>query len=481
MIARRLPPALLGLLLAAGCASVGPSYEAPGTDLPGGWRDRPSSGLRSGPADLAGWWRRFEDPVLDHLVERAVLDGLELREAVARVRAARALRGIAAADRWPTIDAAATFDKREESENTALGNLVEDADLYRAGFDAAWEIDLFGRVRRSVEAADASLQATVEEARDVRVTLAAETALRYVEYRAFQRRIAIARDTVALQGETVAIAQARFDAGLTGERDLAQARTGLETTRARVPTLEIGLRAAENRLSVLVGAPPGAFAEALGPARPIPVPPREIAVGLPADLLRRRADVRRAERDLAAETARIGVAEADLYPRITLLGQIGIAAEDTGDLAEPDSRFSVIGPSLRWNLFDGGRIRNRVSAQEARAEEALLRWQRTVLRALEEAENAMTVFVREQERMGFLLAAAADGRRAVELSRAQYGEGLADFQVVLDAERVFSGLVDDAARSEADVAAGLIALYKALGGGWDDPAAAAPDAEHAAD
>jgi len=468
---RRPAGAMLAAVL-AGCAAVGPSHEAPRADLPAAWREGPGAGLVQGPADLAGWWRRFRDPVLDHLVERAVEQGLELREAVARVRAARALRGVAAADRWPTVDAALSYEKRGESENTAMGAFAEDADVWKAGFDASWEVDLWGRVRRSVEAADAEIDAAVEEARDVRVTLAAETALRYVELRAFQRRLAIAREVVALQEESLSLARARFDAGLSGERDVAQASTGVETTRARVPALEAGLRAAENRLAVLLGSPPGTLAEALAEPRPIPVPPADVAVGLPADLLRRRADVRRAERTLAAETARIGVEEADLWPRLSLLGRLGVEAEEASDLHEGGSVVSGIGPSLRWNLFDRGRIRGRVDAQDARAEEARLRWERTVLRALEEAENAMTGFVREQQRLRSLRAAVADGGRTVELARTQYREGLVDFQVVLDAERVYADLGDDAARSEADVSSNLIALYKALGGGWEPEAPA---------
>jgi NodT family efflux transporter outer membrane factor (OMF) lipoprotein len=229
----------------------------------------------------------------------------------------------------------------------------------------------------------------------------------------------------------------------------------------------VGLRAAENRLAVLLGETPGALTAELTPERAVPVPPRSVAVGVPADLLRRRADVRRAERELAAEHARIGVAEGDLYPRLTLLGNIGFAAEETSNLFERPSLEYGYGPSLRWNLFDGGRLRNRVAAQEARTEQAFARWERTVLNALEETENAMTAFVREQERRDSLQRAATEARRAVELTRTQYSEGLSDFQNVLVLERSVTVLEDDLVASDATIATELVTLYKALGGAWE--------------
>jgi outer membrane protein TolC len=234
------------------------------------------------------------------------------------------------------------------------------------------------------------------------------------------------------------------------------------------------MRAAENRLAVLLGVPPGTLDAGLGDPAPIPVPPASVAAGAPADLLRRRADVRRAERLLAAETALVGVAEADLLPRLSILGRIGVEAEGPKGLLESGADVFGIGPSLRWNLFDGGRARGRVGAREARAEQALVRWERAVLRALEEAENARTALLRGRDRRRSLAEAAAGAARAVDLARAQYGEGLADFQVVLDAERVRADLQDDLALSEADLAGSAVALYKALGGGWE--AAAGEDA-----
>ncbi len=467
-------------LLAASCGAVGPDHEAPDAELPPAWHEGPGSGLAPGTAELAAWWQRLEDPVLDGLVERAVSQGLDLRAALARVSEARALRGVAAADRWPTLDGVALFERRGQSENTPFGVFEQDTEIYTLGLDASWEVDLWGRVRRSVEAADADLEASVEDARDVAVSVAAETALAYVDLRAFQARLAIARTNVSLQEQTLDLVRTRVESGLVGERDVAQAATNVETTRSRVPSLEFGLRAAENRLAVLVGLPPGTLAAELSEVRPIPLPAADVAVGVPADLLRRRADVRRAERVLAAETARIGVAEGDLYPRLELLGSIGLASDGSSELFEDESNFFGLGPSVRWNLFDAGRLRNRARAQDARAEQALVAWESTVLTALEETENAMTAFVREQARRSSLGEAAGQARRARELAQTQYREGLSDFQTVLDSERELAALEDDLAVSDAAITTSLVALYKALGGGFEhEPLASAiAKAEH---
>jgi len=464
-------------LVAAGCAVVGRDHVPPKAaeaGVPPAWREEPGRGLAAGEPDLAAWWTRLGDPVLDRLVERAVSQGLDLRAAVERVREARALRAAAAGGYYPTIDATASSEHLRESENTPFGEFAPETNIHALGFDAAWEIDLWGRVRRSVEAADADLGAEVEDARAVAVSVAAETAFAYVELRAFQRRIEIANTNVSLQEQTLALVRSRFDAGLVGERDVAQAQTIVETTRSQIPELEVGRRVAENRLAVLLGLAPGALAAELGEARPIPLPAVEVAVGVPADLLRRRPDVRRAERLLASEVARIGVAEGDLYPRLTLIGSLGISADGTADLFDADSRYGSFGPSLRWNIFDGGRIRALVDAQDARAEQARIAWQSAVLAALEEAENAMTAFLREQARRTSLGAAAGHARLAVELAQTQYTEGISDFQVVLISERALADLEDDLAQSDARITTSLVALYKALGGGFEhDPLAAA--------
>ena len=461
----RPPSALAALLLLAGCSAVGPDYAAPEPALPPRWHE---PGFEPGAPELADWWRQLDDPLLDELVARATRRNPDVREALGRLRQARALRGVARSELYPTVDATASWQRRGESENTPLGEFVPDTDEHSVGLDASWELDLWGRVRRSVEAADADLDAVLEDTRAVAVSVAAEVALAYVDLRAFQRRLAIARQNVALQEQTLELVEGRFGAGLVGESDVAQARTNAATTRSRVPALEAGARAAENRLAVLLGEPPGTLADELAGEGAIPVPPLAIAVGVPADLLRRRADVRRAERELAAETARIGVAAGDLYPRLTLFGEVGLAADELAELAEGRSTFFGFGPALRWNLFDAGRLRDLVTAQEARADQALARWERSVLLALEETENALSAFVREQLTRAALLEAASQARLAVELARTQYTEGLSDFQTVLVSERALSELEDDLASSDAAITTNLVVLYKALGGGWDE-------------
>lgn len=473
-------PATLALSLSAllaACAAVGPDYEAPVFDSPASFAAPADavaapSALVAAPADLADWWQRLGDAELTALVERALERGLDVRAALARLDEARALRGVAAGERLPSLDARLGYEHKRESENTPFGSFAPETDIHSLGLDAAWEVDLWGRVRRAVEAADRDLEAGVEDTHAAAVLVASETARWYVELRAFQRRVAIAEVNVGLQEQTLALVTSRRDAGLVGELDVAQASANLESTRSRVPALQAGLRAAENRLAVLVGLTPGALRAELAEARPVPRVPREVAVGVPADVLRQRPDVRRAERALAAATARIGVAEGDLYPRLSLLGNLGLASDGAADLFDSDSVTSGIGPQLRWNLFDAGRLRGRVDAQVARAEQAEIAWEQAVLVALEEAENAMTAFVREQERRAALEAAAAQSRRASDVARAQYTAGLTDFQVVIDSERATASLEDELAVSDAAVTSGLVALYKALGGGFGG---AAPD------
>ena len=455
------------LTFAAACAVVGRDYEAPEPAAPASWREDASTFFSTGAENLGEWWRRLDDPVLERLVDRALESGLDLREALSRVREARALRGVVGAERFPTLDAGASYQRVSQSQNSPLGIFVPDSDLYAAGFDASWEIDLWGRVRRSVEAADADLQASVEDARDVAVSLAAEVAINYVELRAFQKRLDIASTNVELQEETLRLVRGRFESGLVRERDVAQAATNVESTRSHVPELEVGLRASENRLAVLLGMNPGALASELQSVQPIPVAPIGVAVGVPADALRRRPDVRRAERVLAAETARIGVAEGELYPKLALNGNIGLVSDESSTLLERASGVFTFGPSLRWNVFDAGRRRNQTKAQDARTEQALIRWERTVLSALEETENTMTAFAHEHARRDSLFEAAGQARLAVQLAKSQYEQGLSDFQSVLDSERALAELDDELARSDSAITTNAIRLYKSLGGGWN--------------
>jgi NodT family efflux transporter outer membrane factor (OMF) lipoprotein len=463
---RRFTTALL--LAIAGC-TVGPDYRQPVTTLPAAYRET-GEGLATEAAALASWWKTLGDPLLDRLVERAARQSLDLREALARVEELRALRGVTAAELWPAVDARAGYQRRADSENTPFGAFAVDYDRYTMGADVSWEIDLWGRVERSIEAADADLQAEIETLRGVLVSVIGEVAANYVQLRSLQERVVIANANRALQERTLALVEARYAAGFVTERDVAQARANVAATRARVPALEIAARAAENRLAVLLGMAPGTLAAELAAAAPIPVPPAKVAVGVPSDVVRRRPDIRVAERTLAAATARIGVAEADLYPRLSLFGAFGFESDEVRTLFDGNSFTMGVGPDLRWNLFDAGAVRGRIAAQDARTQQALARWERTVLVAVEEVENAMTGFLREQVRRAHLAEAATEARRAADVATTQYRLGLTDFQNVVDFERAAAELEDQLTQSRALITTNLVALYRALGGGWEGEA-----------
>jgi len=459
-------PAALMLFIFAGCAVVGPDYASPDTPMPEAWHTPAKSGLvgeHLNKGALVDWWSIFDDPVLTNLVESAVAGNLGLKEARARVREARARRGISEADRFPTIDASGSARSSRSSEETGSGS---ERELYVAGFDAAWELDVFGGKKRAVEVAGAELQASEEDLRDVLVSLLAEVALNYVELRSFQTRLSVAEANLDAQKETYNITRWRHQAGLTTQLDVEQAKYSLEQTRAQTPGLQTGLEQAKNRLSVLIGRHPGSLKDALAERKAIPVTPLEVAVGVPADILRRRPDVRRAERQLAAQTAQIGVATADLYPRFSLIGSIGLEALSVGNLFSFDSRTHGIGSTVAWPLFDAGAIRSNIEVQSALQQQALIRYEAAVLTALEDVENALFAYVKEQSRRQSLTEATEAARRAVELAQIQYSSGLIAFGNVLIAQRSLLSLQDQLAVSEGGVTSNLIALYKSLGGGW---------------
>ncbi len=455
----------LGLVL-AGCAAVGPDYVRVEPEAPDAWHGVLDGGLAAEAADhdaLARWWIVLGDPLLTSLESRAVEGNLDLKRALARLGEARARRGLTRAELYPTVGVGAAATKSRSSENVGTGREI---DLYQAGFDAGWELDVFGGIRRSVEAADADLAASREALRDVLVSLTAEVGLNYVDARSFQARLAAARSNLEAQEHTYELNASLYKAGLIDELPVQQARYNLERTRSEIPLLEIGLSATMNRLAVLLGATPGALEEQLAPLGPIPTVPVAVAVGVPAETLRRRPDVRRAERELAAQTARIGMATAELYPRFRLFGSIGIESLELGDLATWPSRTFAVGPSVSWRLFDAGAIRRNIEIQDARQEQALLGYQAVVLNALEEVENALVAFAKVQQRRDALVLATEAASRADQVARDRYRAGLVDFSNVLDAQRSLLSFQDELARSQGEVAAGLIRLYKALGGGW---------------
>lgn len=460
-----LAPALV--ILFAGCAAVGPDYVAPEVVSPAVWHTGLNGGLNPKALDLptlAEWWIALKDPILNGLIEQAIDRNLDIKEARARIREARAQLRASGAALLPAIDSAASATRSRGSENRGSSHTTE---LYSIGFDASWELDLFGGTRRAVQAAAAELEVQEENLRDVLVTLLAEIALNYLDLRTYQERLRVTEENLASQEETADLAQMRRLAGLTDELAVEQSRYNLESTRSQVPVLRTGIEAAKNRLAVLTGIPPGQLHEQLEAVRPVPAPPPEIVVGVPAETLRQRPDVRKAERSLAAQTARIGVATADLYPRLKLFGSIGLESLSAGNLFDAAGLARSIGPSLSWPLFDAGAIRSNIEIQSALQEQALCQYESAVLGALEEVENALQGYQDELERQGTLTLAAEAARKAVELSRIKYQAGLTDFVSVLEAERSRLGFEDQMAESAGNVTANLVRIYKALGGGWN--------------
>ena len=358
------------------------------------------------------------------------------------------------------------------SQNGQFGGLLPDrtSKLYTTGLDASWEIDLWGRIRRAIESADAEVEASVENYRDLLVSLLAETAATYVQVRALQARIDAAESNARNQRGTLKLTEDRFKAGLAPALDVSQARLNLATSESTIPTLRIALHNSINRLAVLLGEYPGAVNERLASTAPVPEPPEQVAVGLPTDLLRQRPDLRQAERQLAAQTARIGVAAADLYPSFSLSGTFGLESISSRKLLRSDSATWTVAPAVRWNLFNGGRVRSGIQVEDARTRQALVTYENTVILAVEDVENAMIAFKREQTRRAALDRAVNAAEESVKLVKDLYKTGMTDFQNVLDSERSLFNLQDQQAESRGLVTQNLINLYRALGGGWDPDA-----------
>ena len=477
-VIRTQPFAILAMVLGAAGCSVGPNYKTPDVPVPAAWNEAQQKGVNARSADLVHWWTAFNDPVLNSLVERAARSNLDLRLAEARIREARASRAIIAAGEWPAADVSSSYSRNRSSAN-AIGARSQGAvgaprsgaeleqNLFRTGFDASWEIDVFGGIRRSVEAADATVDSFVEDRRNTLVTLLGDLARNYIDVRGFQQRILVAQANLKAQQETLDLTRVRFQAGLASDLEVAQAEGQLNTTAAQIPTLESLLKQASHRLDVLLGATPGELGDELSKELPIPALPPEVLVGLPSELLRRRPDIRRAERQLAAATAQIGAATADLFPKFFLIGAGGLQSISASDWFSGPSRFWTIGPTVRWPIFDAGRIRATIAVRNAQQEQALTIYERTILSAFEDVENSLVNYSREQARHRALRDAAAANRRALEMANELYVRGLADFLNVLENQRSLFASESDLAQSEATMATNLVALYKALGGGWD--------------
>ncbi len=465
-------PALAAILaclaFASGCA-VGPNYQPPKVSAPAQWTSPLAGGETNNPAALTDWWKNFGDTNLDSLVTLAVRSNPDLRIAEARVREARAERDVAAGGLWPSVSGSAAYSRNRWGQNSfppIPSGTPLDYNLYNAGFDAAWELDLFGGTRRAVEAANAELGAAEYSGRDVLVSLLAEVARNYIEARGYQQRLAIARQNIQVQNEILNLTRSRYQNGLSSDLDVQQATALLNATEAQVPSLETGFQQSAHHLAVLLGQPPGALLDEMSAGKLIPMTPPVVPVGLPSDLLERRPDVQRAERELAAATARIGVAKADLFPKFSLTGTIGLESGSTGNWFNYASRYWSAGPTLQWDIFEAGRIRANVRVQNARQEEALDTYQQTVLAALEDAENALIAYAKEQVRRESLARSAQADQQALDLSNQLYKSGLADFLHVLDSERSLYAAQDALVQSAQTISLDLVQLYKALGGGW---------------
>jgi len=465
-------PFPLAILLAlTGCMTVGPDYQPPETAVPAQWQGAPGSGAQDALV-LAQWWQQFGDPVLDGLITDALAANTDLATAQAQLREARARRDLAGAGLGPTVTASGSGSRSKGSTVTGSGATHE---LYSAGFDASWEPDVFGGVRRGLEAAEADLQASAETLRDTHVTLLSEVARNYVELRTGERRVSLAESSLAAQSEIYDLTRWRRQAGLVSELDEAQARTQLEQTRAALPALRTTVVAARHRLAVLLARPPGELDQRLTATGVIPVAADSVGVGIPADTLRQRPDVRVAERRLAAQTARLGEAEAARYPSFKLSGSLGLEALTFNRLFSGDTGTHSLLAGITAPIFDAGRIRSNIAIQDALLEQRRLGYQSAVLTALEDVENALIALANTRQRQEELTRAVASAREALQIAQQQYAAGLANFQAVLDSQRTLLSLEDQLASGTGEHGSALIRLYKALGGGWtpEEPIAAA--------
>ncbi len=462
---------LLSLLLVAGCAKLGPNYARPQVELNKNWLEAQENHVNTGPGEYRTWWQVFKDPVLDRLIETAYRKNLNLQVAGLRVLEARAQLGAAVGQLYPqTQQATASVENVRESERVPASVNYSAAAL---GVTATWEIDFWGKFRRAVESADASLMASVANYDSVLVSLTGSAANLYVTIRTLERRLIIARSNVDTQRKSLQIARYRFEGGTTSKRDVEQARTLLASTEATVPVLQIQLRQAEDALSILLGMPPSLLAEQLqGREAEIPAPPADVVVGIPVDLLRRRPDIRAAEYNAMAQCAQIGVSKAQLYPALSLLGAFSFQSStinnfSLGDIFLWSSRAGSVGPSVAWNIFNYGQLTNLVRVQDARFQELLVTYLNTVLSAQQDVEDNLTGFLHSQEEVGSLEESADAARSSLDLAVIQYSEGITDFTTVLTAQQSLLSAEDSLASALGNISTFLVGMYRALGGGWE--------------
>ena len=479
----RLVVAALALLtlsfMVAGCTMVGPDYIKPTPPEPEAWMETAGVDTEHQRANLSDWWQVFNDPVLNTLVESAYRQNLTLQVAGIRILEARAQLGIAIGEQYPqTQQGFGDAVVQKTSRNLANAASAERfSTIYDTGFDVAWELDFWGKFRRSVQSGVADLESSIADYDDNLVFLTSEVASTYISLRTAEERLAVARANVKIQTESLRLAQAQYDAGAVYELDVFQAKALLRTTESTIPRFESQIRQAKNALAILLGKLPGEVDDMIGTAGRIPPVPGELVIGFPADLLRRRPDIRLAERQLAGQSAQIGVAKADLFPRFSLFGTIGFAS--AGSTSRPESRNAgtselftrksfnySVGPSFSWDLFNYGRITNAVRVEDARFQQLAVDYENTVLEAYQEVEDALIAYMRTQEQGALLADAVQAYKNAVDLSSLQYKEGLVDFQRVLDSQQNLAQTQDSFIASTGDVVLSLVGLYKALGGGW---------------
>jgi NodT family efflux transporter outer membrane factor (OMF) lipoprotein len=457
-------------MLASGCTMIGPDFKTPKATITDQWSAADTPGISSQPAAESEWWKVFRDPVLDTLIQAAYEQNLNLQIAGLRVLEARAQLGIVTGSLYPqsqTLSGNYSYNRGKETPLT---------DRYFSqagtGFDAAWELDFWGKFRRGIESADANLVANIASYDDVLITLTAEVARTYVLIRTLEERIRLARQNITIQTRSLELTTNQFETGSVTELDKQQATTQLRNTQASIPNLLISLEQAQHGLSILMGMPPQDLDELLGEGSGIPTAPAEVATGIPADLLRRRPDIKQAELQAAAQSAQIGIADAELLPSFTLIGSIGwnvndAGDDDLGDLFDSNNLAFSTGPAFQWKILNYGRLKNQVRVQDARFQQLLINYENVVLGASAEVKNAMSGFLHSRVEAGYREQSAAAAQRSTELSMLQYTEGVSLYQSVLDATRSLAAQQDSYAVTRGDIATNLIALYKALGGGWE--------------
>jgi NodT family efflux transporter outer membrane factor (OMF) lipoprotein len=478
----RLCLALVFLLFLGSCVKVGPNYTRPETKVAPAWQETGDQRVSIALADYRDWWRAFNDPALDRLMALAYQENLPLRVAGVRVLEAWAQLGVATGQLYPqTQQLTGSVLRERESAGIPISGTSVTAPRFvglnywqsQLGLTASWEIDFWGKFRRAIESADESLQASVANYDSTLVSLTANVASFYIAIRTLERRLAIARQNVETQKESLQIAQARFEGGTTSQRDVEQAKTVLASTQATVPVLLTQLRQAQDALSVLLGRPPSSLADQLaGATGKIPAPPPQVVVGIPADLLRRRPDVRAAEYNAMAQCAQIGVAKADLFPAFSLTGSFGFFSTDVGkntlrQMFNRPNRTGSAGPALQWDILNYGRLRNLVRVQDARFQQLLITYQNTVLSAQQDVEDNLTAFLRNQEQAGFLNQSAEAAQNSLNLAVIQYREGITDFTTVLTAQQSLLSAQDSLATARGNISGSLVGVYRALGGGWE--------------